>query len=241
MSESVIQNGSEKDTAYKSFPFFRILYRNLTLIICIFIAFGALGTAYGIVTQKPVYTASCQVIVNVKLEKEMYTGNTSLSKFYMKTVSEAIVTEEVASCARTIDPNDRDYAIYSGAVNVSYAADSLILLIKYTAPTAQLAKSKLKKYIKAADKVLWQGNEEESEGNTFGKMGRPGSLQEIQNDYSIDVTSGKTTFIIIGFIAGLVLGVVVAVLRYLLDNKLKDKDELEEIVGVSLLSYIEKQ
>ena len=219
MSENVNTLSVNEESTYKSFPFFRILYRNLVLIICIIIASGALGTAYGIYTQKPVYTAECDVILTVR--KNYYnTNEPSIAKQYIKTISEAITSPAVASAAGV------------GGVSVSYGSDSLILYVRYTASTEAVAKTRLKAYINAAAEYI---------SSNKPIPATEISLKEIQNDYSIEISSGRDTFIVLGFIAGIVLGVAVAVLRYLLDNKVKDKDELEEILGVSLLSYIDKQ
>ncbi|MDY6367139.1 MAG: hypothetical protein SPL13_01280 [Clostridia bacterium] len=228
MSENLNANVAEQESTYKSFPFFRILYRNLLLIICIIIASGLLGTFYGIYTQKPVYTAECDVIFTVRTSYST-NNNTSVAKMYMKTISEAITTPNVESVARS---QSGDRGISRGAVSVTYTNDSMIMYVKYTDATEALAKSRLKAYITAAADEL-----RENKPINVTDL----SLKEIQNDYSVEVTSNRNTFILVGFVAGVVLGVAVAVLRYLLDNKVKDKNEIEEITGVSLLSYIDKQ
>lgn len=230
MSENIDTLGvQEERSAYKSFPFFRILYRNWILIVCIIVLTSVLGTAYAFYSQKPVYTAEGAVIFNVRIQNVSETAAASFAKNFMPTVASTITTPDVEKKAQA---KVGGRGISRGAVTVDYTTDSLIMHIKYSASTEAQAKSCLKAYIEATSEVL-------SEKRPIPVQDM--SLKEIQHEYFVSVSSSRSTFIFVGVIAGIVLGVVVAVLRYLLDNKLKDKSEIEEIVGASLLSYIDKQ
>lgn len=225
---------NNENSTYRSFPFFRILYRNMYLIIAIVVIAVILGTVYGMVRVKPVYTAKSDALFYVSFDQSEQSGNyqtgNSLAKKYMLTFSDFIKTAEVEQAAKSIN---RDYGISRGAVSVNYTNDNFIISISYTASTAELAERRLEDYIKAA-------SDEFSAKPPVPEV-RSIALVKLQNSNKITVSSGTTSYSFIGFVGGLVIGVAAAVLLYLLDNKLKDKDELEEITGVSLLSYIEKQ
>lgn len=217
----------------KSFPFFRILYRNLALIVVIIVASLIIGTVYGTVVVKPVYTAKCDAIfkVNILGSGDSYKqGSTSLAKSSLPTCSDFIKSPAVEAAARNASG---DRSISRNAVSVSYSTDSLIISISYTASTQEAAERRLGAYMDAAAT--------EFEAKTPVENVSSISLVKLQNVYKITESNDGSNYIFIGFIAGVVLGITVAVLRYLLDNKLKDKDEVEEITGVSLLSYIDKQ
>ena len=53
-------------------------------------------------------------------------------------------------------------------------------------------------------------------------------------------TSDTSKNIILGAIVGIVISVAIAFILYVLDNTVKDKDEFEELTGVSILAYLEK-
>lgn len=217
------------NSTYKSFPFFRILYRNLTMIIVFILAFTVLGGVYGFMRVKPVYSASCDVIFNVKQSNsDTLTTNTSFAKTYLRTITTLINSPRVEEEARK---TYRD--ISRGAVSVNSSSDSLIITLSYSSGNPDIVKSRLDAYIAAADSVL---QDTLPTANTTRI-----SFEKLQNDYRVSTYENKESYIIIGFVGGVVLGVAISVLIYLLDNKMKDKDEVEEIVGASLLSYIEKQ
>lgn len=227
------QNINFESSAYRSFPFFRILYRNLTLIIAIIVIAGVLGALYGFLTVKPVYTAKCDAIFNVRLdnsEQIMSGNNSSFAKKALPTFSDFITSPAVENAARQ---QSKDYGISRGAVSVTYGNDSLKISISYTAGTADLAEKRLDAYIEAADAQF-------KEKTPYPEV-KSIALVKLQNNYRITQSSGASNYVLIGIVGGVVLGVAIAVLRYLLDNKMKDKAEIEEITGVSLLSYIDKQ
>ena len=56
----------------------------------------------------------------------------------------------------------------------------------------------------------------------------------------ININTNRTMYVLVGFLGGLVLGVVVAIMVFVLDNKVKDGYELEEITGSSVIAIIEK-
>ena len=228
LTNQINAEGKEKE----SIPFFRILYRNLVLIVIFTIAFVMLGAFYSIFMIKPVYTAQCDAIINVRFESgaESTTRGTSIAKNSLMTFSDFIKTSAVEKTARE---NSQDSGISRSAVGVSYSTDSLIITISYTASTPEDATKRLSAYISAADTEFQKKKPIESV--------RAISLVELQNKYIVSESKGSMKYVLIGLFVGAALGVGIAMLRYLLDNKLKDKAELEELTGVSLLSYIDKQ
>ena len=230
MEEQITVNEFISQSRDKNFPFFRILYRNLIAIICFIIASVSVGIVYGVLFVKPVYTARCDAIFRI----DEYTGTnsiskeTSMAKTFLLTLSKFIKSPDVEREARKSDS-----AIRRRSVDVSYKTDSLIITISYKSDSPEDAKAKLEHYIAAADT---QFHQQEPLGDV-----KEISLVKLQNEYAVYESNNGYRYVFFGFVAGLVLGVGFAMLRYLLDNKLKDKEELEELTGVSLLSYIDKQ
>lgn len=233
MEEQIINTENDTDNLNdRAFPLIRIIYRNLTLIIALTVICLTIGILYSTVIKKPVYTAKCDTIFKLVFE-DGSTSNikeASLAKTSMPTLSDFIKSSAVEKTARE---ESGDNGISRGAVGVNYSKDSLIITVSYTAATSSDAEKKLRAYINAVN--------EESNKKTPIENVRIISFEELQNEYVVTESKGGARYIIISLIAGLALGVSIALIRYLLDNKLKDKDELEEITGASLLSYIDKQ
>ena len=233
MEEQIIKAENDTDNLKdRAFPLIRIIYRNLTLIIALTVICLTIGILYSTVIKKPVYTAKCDAIFKLVFEDGSVsnTKEASLAKTSMPTLADFIKSSAVEKTAKE---SSGDKGISRGSVNVNYSKDSLIITISYTAETSEAAEKKLHAYINAVN--------EESNKKTPIENVRIISFEELQNDYIVSESKGGVRYVVIGFLAGLVLGISIALIRYLLDNKLKDKDELEEITGVSLLSYIDKQ
>lgn len=213
-----------------NFPILKILYRNWILILCITIICTLLGTAFGALTAKPVYTAKSNVMLKVYLETsgtESISNNTSFAKKYLPTIADVVKSPAIINGAKEI--GEPDNGISAGAVSVSHSNNSLIFSISYTDVNKDLAISRLDKVIESASTSFRQDKPIAVEAIELVKM---------QNETSVSVSGGYAKYVVIGLVAGIVFGVMIAILVYLLDNKIKDEKELEEITGVSVLSYL---
>lgn len=211
-------------------PFFKILCRNWILILCIIIACGVCGTVFGAVTSKTTYTAKSNVMLKVHLESsgtESITSNTSFAKKYLPTIADVIKSPAIVNKAKTV--GEKDEGISSGAITVKYDTDSLIFSISYKDADEEKAVERLNKVIEAASISFRQDRPIAVESIELVKM---------QNEFSVSSSSGGGKYIYLSILAGAVIGVIAAVMIYVLDNKVKDEKELEEITGVSVLSYI---
>lgn len=221
----------------RSFPFFKILYKNIILILVIFLAFGIGGTLLGNFTVKTTYTANYSVMLRVSYDEETTKTATdiqsmnSLSEKYMATLVDIIKTRDIISVAQKGKEGDEFYGwINSGSVGIT-TSNSLIFTIKYSDKDINRAKLGVERIIYSTNKLI-------SERNPFTAK----SVDLVQMQYTPTISSSRSfvKYIVGGFIIGAVLGIGVALLTYLLDNKMKDAGELEEITGTSLISSIPK-
>lgn len=60
------------------------------------------------------------------------------------------------------------------------------------------------------------------------------------NEASVVMNLKRTTYVVIAFILGLVIAVGIVLIRYFMDDTIKNKEELERISGVKMLAYLEK-
>lgn len=216
----------EEPNESKNFPFFRIIIRNWVLILVLIIVCGIGGTMLGFITTKPVYTVKCDVMLKV-YQNRTDKADTSLAKRYLPTIADTMVTPEVQKYAR----DNYKVAVSVGAVSITYNEDSLIFSVSYSDSNKEDAEKKLEAFLLAADFKM-----QEKTPVPVKKI----QIVKMQNKNYFQVTDNKFQYTPIALAGGLVLGVIVAVLIYLLDNKVKDGKELESITGVSVLSYIDK-
>ncbi len=233
----------ENENAF-SVPIGKILLKNLLLIILITVLVTALGTVYAMLKVKPSYTRTGNAILRVSLEPEdkitddenIYT-DVSLAQYYSNTISQVIKSAPVMELANKYYKDDASMkqqgGISRGSVGVGSSKDSLILKISYTDNDPNVAKDKLSKVFTAAREIL--NNMEAINASEID------FLETSNGYYAMSVSDSKTSVIILAFGVGLVIALVAACIRYLLDNKVKDSAELEKITGSMVIAVIEDQ
>lgn len=125
--------------------------------------------------------------------------------------------------------------VYSGGqVGVSKIDDeTFVLKVTLTDSLPELAKDKLRIYILAANMEM---------KDAFA--GVDTVLTELSEDHeSIAVTtnSSRSMVIVVFGIIGVVLACAIVYLKSMLDNKIRERDELERLVGAQLFSCLDDQ
>ena len=231
----------ENDVQKSSTPFLRILKARLVWIILISVVFVLAGYCYGKFIAKPVYTASCDVIV--KLRFVDITGDNghsvansnklndfNLAQRMMPTIVDIVESPNVISLAKT---RNGDEGINRGSFNASYDKDSLIFNISYTDYDPELAKGRLEDVF-ATFKVYIPESEDIKEIIIASDI----EFVKTQNNINVSVSDNSKKAALISGAAGVVFSTVLFVLIYLFDNKVKTVKELEEITGVDVLTTL---
>lgn len=213
---------------------FSLLYKNLLVIILAVVLGLLVGFGIGVLKEKPIYTESTSVMllaeVDASNENASNTQDMALSQYWLSDVKELLRSDnfvEVVNKAYKLKGGDGE--IYASSIAVTYYNDeSLIFSISYTDSDEVLAGKKLnvvveeaKEYLK--DKLVADNVE----------------LKETTNVNAKSVSYDYKTYLIIGAIAGLLIAVGYYLVRYLLDNTVKDKAEIEELTGVNVFACIE--
>ena len=109
--------------------------------------------------------------------------------------------------------------------------NSLIFQITYTDLDKELAVEKLQVFIKTI-----------SESNVVKDKIIADEVEFVptQRHSEISKSTSYTKHAIYGAIAGLVVSVAIAFLLHMLDNTVRDKVEFEELTGVNVIAYINK-
>ncbi len=191
------------------------------------------------------YTARTDVILNLRLKEEdmdadiNLRNDITLSQRYMQSVQVTMTSKAVSDKAQEIYNeycainNLATSSVNFRAVGTSNNEDSLIFQIRYSDTNAQASRDKLDAVIKAANI--------EFKNDPFLKEANIKLIPTQTGGFPTSAAQNLVTSGIKYALIGLVAGVAIAILRYFLDNKIKDEKELQEIAGVSLLAYIDKQ
>ncbi len=233
----------ENDVQKSSTPFLRILKARLVWIILISVVFVLAGYCYGKFIAKPVYTASCDVIVKLRYVDDSLNGDSdhsvansnklndfSLAQRMMPTIVDIVESPNVISLAKT---RNGDEGINRGSFNASYDKDSLIFNVSYTDYDPELAKGRLEDVF-ATFKVYIPESEDIKEIIIASDI----EFVKTQNNINVSVSDNSKNAALISGAAGVVFSTVLFVLIYLFDNKVKTVKELEEITGVDVLTTL---
>ncbi len=230
------QNVNNEDI---SFPFFRILYINLVWIILFTILGCAFGIFYAERKDKPIYTAQKNVMLVVSYATETkFSTELRISEIYVPQVAHIVTSGKVRSKANALynEKYNVTTGLGSGSIGERHGGSGLIFSVSYSDYSEESAEQKLDVVIEAFKKDLTENVKLYINADAI-------DLVETQrpNDYIVSSSSSYVRYVLIWTFVGLGLAIIVAMLRFLLDNKLKDVKELERITGVNLLAYIDKQ
>ena len=212
-------------------PIWKIIYKNLALIIVITILAGIAGFGYNALKVKPVYTASTSVMLNMTVSDPSLstnTNNATLAKRYLPTIKEVITSPEVINKANYEIGNGKKIKISS--VKIRYSDTSLIFSIGYSDLDKELAKEKLEVLISVAKIVLSQDDIIQADSI---------DLIPTQKTYNVSVYDGKIANVATSMVVGLILAIGLVFIMYFMDNTVKDKEEIEELTGVNVIAWVQ--
>ncbi len=219
---------SENET---TFSIFKVLYKNLFLIILVTVIglLASVGVAF--LKAKPTYTATKRVMFITKYSQNSNTAGNDviLAKLYLPNAVDKLKSQIIILDANDVY-NGGEGEVVASAISAKYGDESLIFSLSYTDYTAKAAEEKLKAVIESA-KINFPRPD--------FSVAKDSTLREVENRTTIIENSNFGKFIILGTIAGFVLSVLYVVIKEASDNTLRDRETVEAITGVSLLACIE--
>ena len=227
-----MQNNVETEKV-KEFPLFRLLYKNIVIILLATIIGLLGGVGVALLKAKTTYTATIRVMFVAKYSSSNETAgnNMVLAKLYLPNTMDKIKSPVFIGDANEIYKEEGGSgAIYGGNVSSSYNGESLIFSLSYTDFDSEVATQKLKAVIKSAQKNL---------SNPNFTVAKDASLKEVENAPIIRKNSNYESYLLIGAVLGLSLSIIFILIRNLLDNTIKDRDSIEELTGIMLLATVD--
>ena len=203
------------------------------LIVSITLAVTIIATVANFFLIKPKYQATTDIFIgkNVTNKKdEAASYNNSEIQMYqkmLKTYASLINTTDLISNAfEAAGITDISANQAKSALVVEPQTDTQIIVIKYTNTNKQLAKDVVEAITKEFIKV--SPNYYDTSVNVIESVKLP----------TDPVSPNKKTNILIAFIFGFILGVGASLILYMLDSTFKDKEDLEEIIGLPVIGVI---
>ncbi len=218
----------------RSLPIFKLIYKNLLLIIMVTILTALMGLGYCVWRVKPTYTASKSVILRTTMSDDTQSNlsnQAQLAKIYLETIAKVIKSPDMVTDYNNAYNNGNE-KISRGAIGVNYGEQSFIFSITYTDYSEDLAIEKLDSLI-----------------DTFSASARfqefvpaeSSQLIHTQKDCDITKSTSYVKYTAIGGLLGLVITVAGVILVYMFDNTIKDRDEYEEFTGSTVIALIPKE
>lgn len=212
------------------------LLRNRWLVVCTTVVAGVFAAVAINLLTTPLYEAKTRLFVSTSSGAsvdEIYTGNL-FSQARVISYTELIKGETLAQ--RTIDKLDLDMTARELQENITASSKVDTVLIDVTVTNESPVRAR-----DIADALSDEFVAMVRELETPEDGARPDARVVVEQRASVPETPVAPNTIrnlLVGLAVGLALGVALAVLRDVLDNTVKDRQELEEITGVGLVGSI---
>ena len=220
-----------------------IIWKNVVMIVLIMIV--SIGCGLGLaVTSQPTYSASKKVIVSSCVYDDTVEGTddkNSVGIYNNYVVTRNIMQDIVTVCAEWGILEDKANEIYKTSnvgeislrsVSVSAEEDRTVMTITYTDADPKIAAAKLDAYIDACQTLL-------NDKNTTPLKGDGADVTEITKVANVRINSNKVQTVLISAFVGVLIAAVAVILKYVLDDTITTKEDLERISGLKLFATVD--
>lgn len=229
---STLNADNEQNGNFGFFTLLSVLRRFWILILVCTVIGTALGLGLAVFKDQTYYTQSRKVICIARINDKAMITNISLTNRLIPTIKDQVKTQIF------IDEANNLYKEKYGSRSISASAinfevgETLIFKVSYTDVTKELAEQKLNVYIAAVKKVY------ENQGSVL-TTGDEVSFEAIDGYSTSSSSNGFTKFVLLGVAGGIAIGLVLALLLYLMDNTVSNKDDLERLTGANVIAFID--
>lgn len=229
-NEPIIVERPTSGTNYLS-----VLSKNIVAIILSLVLGFLVGLGVGVLVVKPVYTKTTTVMLitefsNASGNSASNSSEMTLAKLYLPTIGRILSSNEFVDDANKIYADEGGKGeIDGGNIKVNYGTDgSLIFDISYSDTSYELAEAKLNAVVLNAQISL---KDKLVADNAL--------LKETTNVRAETKSFNYNIYMILGTLLGAIISVGWVTIKYLLDNTLKDRFEIEEITGENVIACID--
>lgn len=216
--------------------FMLLLWRNVILIVLVTAVVTIAGLVFA-VSKKPNYTATRSIMVEADSSNTENMVNTSnMLTRELPNIAEFFKQLVVIDRANDIYTAKNGGEISIKKIGTDYNTSTRFVSVSYTDSDPDVAVAKVDALVQAEIEVISSRNPDGSSQYFPLTI----TVHRTDNDRAVfKESSGILKYVVIAFVGGLVLGVIAALVRYFMDDKLRSKNELERITGVKILALIE--
>lgn len=242
------ENINEIDVQSKSFSLneLLIMFRKFWLsFVIIIVACTIVGGVSSLILAKPTYTAKASIILQYETSSETV-GDMRNAAYYgqqlVPTISDLLNSNSVYLDVKNSNKEHVE-TNYRKNLKVSSSSDSLVLTISYSTKSGKIyAVETINQVLDSLQNIV---NSKDGEGKPRYKLlcGNIAVLDQpsFENDVynGVSVSNNKIVYVLVGFALGLIIAVVYLVVRFLIDNTIRTRQELESITGFKAIALIE--
>ncbi|MDQ0114844.1 YveK family protein [Paenibacillus harenae] len=198
---------------------YRVIKKRIWIIVLSTLLFTIIGGLLNSMPETPYYQASSRIIIPAESAESLGT--------FKVFIREPIVIERVLEELKL----DRSIGALRSQVSVSNVDGSIITLVSATDPNPKLAVAIANATVDAFKAEV---------NAAFGLSGIKvlTEAEESQNPYPINPKSNRMLYV--GVLAGFAIGIALAFLRDSLDDSLRSKRQVEQLLGLQVLGQVPK-
>ena len=233
----MVEKEMKEESGLSLIDIWNIIVRHIWIIvICVFLG-GAGGGAYGFVVKDPTYVSDAKVMIQVSADAD---SNTDINNGIVvglrisQTVAELMQSRKVAKLVANDVFNNVDYyPLIQSGLTVSPSTTSLMIPVSYTAAP------KYKDYVQSIlnsviEQTIALANDDNANYTALKDK------ITVVDDASItkEVQPNKLLWLLVGLVGGGVLGLVIAFILELINDKVLEKSDIEEKIGIKCIGTI---
>lgn len=208
----------------------KIFLAHIKLIIILTLVGTLIAFLYVTYMVTPIYSTSALILVQNDSTFE-YSGSTSSSltsdKVNTSDISSSVMLANTCAVLFTQDPDMK--SIISGAsVSISAIEDSYFLRISVSSADPNTAANIANRVAQAAPEVF---------AKYFGEAGKVDTVDEAAIP-STPSSPNKSRYVMMGFLAGLIISMVIAFLLEIVDTTIKAGDDLYKMYDIPVFAEI---
>ena len=206
------------------------LVQKIWLILIILAAVVSGGEIYTNLIKTPMYSSSTNVVlISESNNKQITYNDVTLSNNLVKTYSEIVKSRNVLNQVKENLELDESYEALASKVSVSSVTSTQLITIKVSDKNnerAELIANEIGSVFKEEIK------------NIYGIDNVQIVDKAVKSDSPYNISVVKETIIYI--VAGLILGIGVGTLLYMLDKTVKDTETVEKKLGLTVVGVVPK-
>ena len=231
----MVENEIREEPGLSLLDIWNILIKNLIIIIACTFFGGACGGVYGYVIKDPTYVSNASVMIQVKIENDTnvdVNNGIVVGLRITQTVAELMQSNLVCKLtAAEVYGDENYYSRIKSGLSITATSNSLMLPISYVSTDRENVKKVLDSVI---NNTIALANDD---NNNFVALKDKIAVVDTASAPKYN-SPNKMLLLIIGVVLGGVLGVVIAFIKELLNDKIADQNMIEDKLGIKCIGVI---